>query len=72
MNIDKSILSKLTGEQKKKAEAARTPEELLAFAKESGYELTLEEISKVSGGTSDCPHYQHGDCPGNEEEYPAW
>ena len=30
MNIDESILSKLTDEQKKKVEAAKTPEELLA------------------------------------------
>ncbi len=39
MKIDESILSKLTGEQKKKALAAKTPEELLTVAKETGYEL---------------------------------
>ena len=39
MNIDESILSKLTDEQKKKVEAAQSPEELLAFAKEAGYQL---------------------------------
>jgi hypothetical protein len=37
MNINENILSKLTDEQKKKVEAAHTPEELLAIAKESGY-----------------------------------
>ena len=36
MNIDKNILSKLTDEQKKKVESAKTPEELLAIAKEAG------------------------------------
>ena len=39
MNIDESILSKLNDEQKKKVEAAQSPEELLAFAKEAGYQL---------------------------------
>lgn len=37
MNIDENTLSKLTDEQKKKIEAAQTPEELLAIAKETGY-----------------------------------
>ena len=36
MKIDVKILSKLTDEQKKKVEAAQSPEELLALAKESG------------------------------------
>ena len=50
MNIDKSILSKLTDEQKKKVESAKTPEELLAIAKEAGYELSPEQLEAVSGG----------------------
>ncbi len=37
MNINENILNKLTDEQKKKVEAAQTPEELLALAKEAGY-----------------------------------
>ena len=32
MNIDETILSKLSDEMKKKVEAAKTPEELLALA----------------------------------------
>lgn len=58
MNIDRSILSKLTDEQKKKVEAAKTQGELLAIAKEIGYELSQEQLDAVSGGKdnwcSDC------------------
>ena len=53
MNIPENILSKLTEEQKKKIEAAKSPEELLAFAKEAGYELSPEQLEAVSGGW--CP-----------------
>ena len=52
MNIDESILSKLTDEQKKKIEAAQSPEELLALAKQEGYELSKEQLEAVSGGQS--------------------
>ena len=52
MNIDENILSKLTDEQKKKVEAAQSPEELLTIAKETGYELTQDELEEVSGGYS--------------------
>ena len=54
MKIDESILSKLTGEQKKKALAAKTSEELLTVAKETGYELSRDQLDKLSGGW-DCP-----------------
>ena len=50
MNIDERILSKLTDEQKKTVEAARSPEELLSLAKEAGYELTQEQLDAVAGG----------------------
>ena len=40
----------LTDEQKAKAKACNTPEELLALAKEEGYELGDEELDSVSGG----------------------
>ena len=42
--------SELTDEQKAKASACKTPEELMALAKEEGYELTDEELEAVSGG----------------------
>ena len=50
MNIDETILSKLSDEMKKKVEAAKTPEELLALARESGYELTPDQLESISGG----------------------
>ena len=50
MNIPENILSKLTDEQKKKVEAAQSPDELLAIAKEYGHELSFEELDAISGG----------------------
>ena len=35
---------------RKRAEACKTPEELLELAKQEGYELTEEELDAVSGG----------------------
>ena len=54
MNIDESILSKLTDEQKKKIEAAQSLDELKALAKEEGYELSPEQLDAVSGGGWSC------------------
>lgn len=46
----------LSPELQEKAKACKTPEEILALAKEEGYELTDEELSAVSGGgNSWCP-----------------
>ena len=57
----------LSDEQKAKAAKCKTPEELLALAKEEGYELNDEEIDAVSGGEWDavpdftqCPHWELG------------
>ena len=55
MNIDENIFNTLTDEQKKKIEAAKSPDELLSLAKESGYELSQEQLSQVSGGKHLCP-----------------
>ena len=54
MNIPEKILNTLTDEQKKKVEAAQSPEELLTIAKEAGRELTTEQLEAVSGGG---PHH---------------
>ena len=62
MNIPENVLSTLTEEQKKKIEAVRSPEDLLAIAKEAGYELSGEELEIVSGGGGwSCPT----NCKGN-------
>ena len=50
LTIDESILSKLTDEQKKKAQSAQSPDELLAIAKEAGYELSAEHLEAIAGG----------------------
>ena len=50
MKIDESIFSKLTDEQKKKVEAARSKEDFLALAKEFGHELTSEQLDSVAAG----------------------
>ena len=48
-------------ELQEKLKAASTPEELLALAKEEGYELSDEELGGMSGGFwgcgSDCGEY---------------
>ena len=44
MNIPENILNTLTDEQKKKVEAAQSPEELLTLAKEAGYEQAELEV----------------------------
>ena len=46
--------SDLTDEQKAKVSACKTPEELLALAKEEGYELSDEQLGAVSGGWCEC------------------
>ena len=62
MNIPENILNTLTDEQKKKVEAAKSPEELLAIAKEYGHELTPEQLEAISGGSfwclSECDPFQ--------------
>ena len=47
----------LTPEQRTKAKACKTPEDLLALAKKEGYKLSEEEMEAVSGGKSwSCTH----------------
>ena len=45
-------LEKLTDDQKAKARACKTPEEMLDMAREEGYELSDEQLEAVSGGWS--------------------
>ena len=68
MNIPENILNTLTVEQKKRIEAAKTPEEFLAIAKETGYELSEDELNSMSGGW--CPaHCGEDTC---SEFYPCF
>ena len=74
MNIPENIFNTLTEEQKKKAEAAKSPEELLAIAKEIGYEMSAEQLGAVAGGdkswcSDDCPFCVHGTCKQECTEY---
>ena len=68
MNIPENILNTLTDEQKTKVEAARSPEELLAIAKETGYELNAEQLGDIAGGIDTswcgmiCGDRCHKDC----------
>ena len=66
MNIPENIFNTLTDEQKKKVEAAKSPEELLSLAKESGYELSPEQLSQIAGGKHQCSF----DC--SKLESPDW
>ena len=50
----------LTEELKAKAKACETPEEILALAKEEGYELSEEELEDISGGWNTCGGYGCG------------
>ena len=54
----------LTEEQKAKALACQTPEEILALAQEEGYELTDEQLDGVAGGwgEADCGSYTATPC----------
>ena len=60
MIIDERIFSKLTDQQKAAVENAQSPEELLEVAKETGYELSPEQLKAIDGDSwcSDhCPAY---------------
>ena len=47
---DMPDFNELTDEQRRKLEDCQTPEELLALAKEEGYELTQEQLDSFAGG----------------------
>lgn len=46
-----SIYEKMTDEQKEKAKACKTPDELMAFAGREGIELPDDLLENVAGGS---------------------
>ena len=63
MNIPENVLQTLTEEQRKRVEAAQSPEELLAIAKEVGYELSETQLQSISGGSGVEPSCKYIKCP---------
>ena len=53
---------KLDPAVKAKLKGCETPEEVLALAREEGYELSDSELEGVSGGWGDCGGYTHQIC----------
>lgn len=53
----------LTEQQKAKALACKTPEELLALAKAEGYVLNDDELDAISGGDEKIGWNDHPTCP---------
>ena len=55
----------LTDDQKAKARACKTPDEMLDLAKQEGFELSDDELDAVSGGGwcwDDCGSKCRNDC----------
>lgn len=52
----------LTPEQMEKAKACKTPEDILALAKEEGYELSDDQLQAVAGGSWTCDQYKPDPC----------
>ena len=48
-------------ELQEKLKGARTPEELLAIAKDEGFELSGEELNGISGGVHWCTDRAYSD-----------
>ena len=57
----------LTPEQQEKAKTCKSAEELIALAKQEGFELTDEELNDVAGGSWSLKCY--GLCSNNASPY---
>ena len=52
--MKEELLKGLSEEQIAKIKTCKNTEEVLAVAKQEGYELTEEQLEAVSGGACDC------------------
>lgn len=50
MSDQTELLNELTEDQQVRVRSAKTPEEVLAVAKEAGIELTDDQLESISGG----------------------
>ncbi len=50
MKINENLFRDLSDEQKKLLESNPSPEEILQFAKETGVELTPDQLESIAGG----------------------
>jgi len=59
--------AELSDDQKARAKACKTPEDVLSFAEEEGFALSENELEAIAGGSWDCV----SDCSeyGNCSEY---
>ena len=62
MSIDKKSFENVSGETRAKAQNCQSEEELAALAKETGVELSDDQLEALTGGVNwpDCPTYQPG------------
>ena len=62
--MNEDFLKSLSDEQKDQLKNCKTPEDMLAFAKKAGYELSDEVLDAVSGGQDweDCAHCPEKTC----------
>ena len=58
MDLQKKI-EELTDEQREKARALKTPEEIIEFAKEEGVAISDDELESLSGGSWSFPSCEH-------------
>ena len=50
MKLSEEMLSKVPDELKEKVKAATSADELIALSKESGFELSDDQLNAISGG----------------------
>ena len=61
MKISENIFRNLSDDQKRQLESNSSPEEVLRLVKETGIELTPDQLESISGGWGDGkPHCEPG------------